>query len=91
MPWAQLLAVPLQVRPLLVLPVAVEPVAVMLNSTVFISAWPAAGPDTVIGVLAVRRRPSGELFTTLHLPLRRRNSAMDTPCAACDLRHLSMV
>ena len=91
MPWAQLLTVPWATRPLLVPPVGVLPVSVIMNSWVCSKAWPAAGPDTRMNVLAVMRRASGEFFATVHLPPLRRASTIDTPCAACDLRVLAIV
>ena len=53
------------------------------------SGWPAAGPPTAIGVVAVMRRAQGEGRTTCQRPPCCSTSITETPCAACDLRTFS--
>ena len=80
MPAAQLFSVPSTVRP-------------AGSAAVRISAWPAAGPPTANGVLAVKRRAWRDGRTScqpVSLPWSTRAiSITETPCAACALRTFS--
>jgi hypothetical protein len=84
--------VPQGVQPLAQL-LSVPSTSVPLGSAaVFISAWPAAGPWRVIGVLPWMRRLYGEPATWAQLPsLLRLTWTTLTPWAACALRAFSKV
>ena len=76
-----------------------KPIAQLLNvprtavpvgsAAVCRSAWPAAGPVKVMGVLAVMRRAKAEGRFTSHWPPTFWISMIDTPCAAWDLAVLA--
>ena len=62
------------------------------SALVRMSACPAAGPRTVIGVMPVIRRFSAESRTTLHSPWGPRAiSTTVKPCAATSTSHISRV
>ena len=61
------------------------------SAEVFISAWPAAGPEISISVLAVMRRLSGLSATIDHLPSFSMTSTIEWPIAAMPRSTCSLV